>query len=157
MPLDLAFDRGAAAAQPWRRSQARPSPPPAPRDGPELRRSRGASAWATGASAEEAVARRYERLGCTVAARRWRCPWGEADLILREGARVVVVEVKKARSHAEAAGRLGRRQMDRLCAAAQAFCEGEPAGSLTEMRFDLALVDAMGRVEVIENAWGLDW
>jgi putative endonuclease len=121
------------------------------------RRLRGASNWATGASAEEAVARAYEGRGLTVAARRWRCPWGEADLILRDGDGIVVVEVKKARTLDAAAHRLTRRQMDRLCAAAQAFCEGEPRGSLTPLRFDLALVDALGRVEVIENAWGEDW
>ncbi len=121
------------------------------------RRLRGAAAWASGASAEDAVARAYEKRGLTVAARRWRSPWGEADLILRDGAWVVVVEVKKARSLEEAAHRLTRRQMDRLCAAAQAFCEGEPRGSLTELRFDLALADGMGRVRIVENAWGADW
>jgi putative endonuclease len=68
-----------------------------------------------------------------------------------------VVEVKKARSLHDAAHRLSRRQMDRLCATAQAFCEGEPRGSLTDLRFDLALVDGMGRVAIIENAWGEDW
>ena len=123
----------------------------------EARRLRGAGAWASGAAAEEAVARHYEARGCAVAARRWRSPFGEADLILRDGATVVVVEVKKARSLDEAAHRLSRRQMDRLCAAAQAFCEGEPQGSLTELRFDLALVDGMGRVRVVESAWGQDW
>ena len=39
------------------------------------------------------------------------------------------------------AHRLGRRQMDRLLAAAQVFCEGEPAGSLTQMRFDQLKLD----------------
>ena len=121
------------------------------------RRLRGAAAWASGASAEEAVARAYEARGLAIAARRWRSPWGEADLILRDGAMIVVVEVKKARSLEEAAHRLTRRQMDRLCAAAQAFCEGEPHGSLTELRFDLALADGMGRVRIVENAWGADW
>jgi putative endonuclease len=74
------------------------------------------------------------------------------DLLVREGATVVVVEVKKARSLDEAATRLSRRQMDRLCAAAALFCEGEPPGSLTDLRFDRALVDGIGRVRVIPNA-----
>ncbi len=121
------------------------------------RRSRGLSNWSTGVSAEDAVALAYERKGFAIAARRWRCPWGEADLILRDGPGIVVVEVKKARSLAQAAHRLSRRQMDRLVAVAQAFCEGEPRGSLTELRFDLALVDGLGRVEIVENAWGEDW
>jgi putative endonuclease len=124
---------------------------------PALRQQRGVAAWASGFGAEEAVARLYERRGYVVAARRWRSPWGEADLIVRSGATVVVVEVKKARSLDEAALRLSRRQMDRLCAAAQAFCAGEPKGTLTELRFDLALVDGMGRVRITEGAWGADW
>ena len=99
----------------------------------------------------------YEARGGRVAARRWRSPWGEVDLIVRLDGRVVIVEVKKARSLEQAALRLGRRQMDRLCAAAQTFCQGEPLGSLTDLRFDLALVDGMGRIRVVENAFGEDW
>jgi putative endonuclease len=126
-------------------------------DAKAQRKERGAAAWRSGVMAEESVARAYEGKGCAVAARRWRSPFGEVDLIARDGATVIVVEVKKARNLDEAAHRLSRRQMDRLCAAAQAFCDGEPRGSLTELRFDLALVDGMGRVRVIENAWGEDW
>ena len=126
-------------------------------DATTQRRERGAAAWRSGAMAEDSVARAYEAKGCTIAKRRWRSPFGEVDLIAREGAAVVVVEVKKARRLDDAAHRLSRRQMDRLCAAAALFCEGEPEGALTELRFDLALVDGMGRVRVIENAWGEDW
>ncbi|WP_210527981.1 YraN family protein [Rubellimicrobium arenae] len=123
----------------------------------EVRRLRGMAASLSGAAAEESVVRHFEGLGCRVAARRWRSPWGEVDLILRDGTRLIFVEVKKARSFDRAAHRLARRQMDRLCAAAQDFADREPKGSLTELRFDLALVDGMGRVRVIENAWGEDF
>lgn len=123
----------------------------------EARRRRGATAHASGSAAEEGVARHYQESGRPIAHRRWRSPFGEVDLIARDGATLVFVEVKRARSLDEAAHRLGRRQMDRLLAAAQVFCEGEPAGSLTQMRFDLALVDGVGRVRVIENAFGEDW
>ena len=126
-------------------------------DGKAQRRERGAAAWRSGAMAEDSAARAYEAKGGIVAKRRWRSPFGEVDLIVREGATVVVVEVKKARRLDDAAHRLSRRQMDRLCAAAGAFCEGEPRGALTDLRFDLALVDGTGRVQVIENAWGEDW
>jgi putative endonuclease len=105
-----------------------------------------------GLSAEAIVARRYSDSGRQIAARRWRGSSGEVDIIVREGARVVFVEVKKARTHAAAAARIGARQMARLFATAAEFLGGEPRGSLTETRFDVALVDAQGRVEVIENA-----
>lgn len=123
----------------------------------EARRRRGALAHAAGVAAEEAVARHYEERGLLVAARRWRCPAGEVDLILRDGPALVVVEVKRAATLEVAVRRLARPQMDRLLAAAQAFCAAEPRGLLTDLRFDLALVDARGRVEVVENAFGEGW
>lgn len=127
------------------------------RSSPARRRARGEAAYSSGLRAEETAARHYQRRGATLAARRWQSGHGEVDLIVREGDRVVFVEVKRAATLADAAHRLTRRQADRLCAAAAIFCEGEPRRGLTEMRFDLALVDASGRIEVIENAFGADY
>lgn len=114
----------------------------------------GAISFFAGQAAEEQVAARYSRSGRPIAARRWRGSAGEIDLIAREGDKVIFIEVKKSRSFAEAAEHLSRRQMDRICSAATEFVAGEPGGQLTEMRFDVALVDAVGRIDVIENAFG---
>lgn len=113
----------------------------------------GRVSYLAGLAAEASVARHYSRSGRAIAATRWRSAGGEVDLIARDGAEVIFIEVKQAATHAEAATRLSRRQMDRLCHAAALWLDGEPAGSLTPMRFDLALVDARGTVEVIENAF----
>jgi len=113
----------------------------------------GTTGYHAGLAAEDIVAQDYARRGFPIAGRRWRGKGGEVDLIVREGARVVFVEVKKSRDFARAAARLSRRQMDRLCAAASEFVAGEPNGQLTEMRFDLAMVDATGAVQIIENAF----
>lgn len=43
--------------------------------------------------------------------------------------------------------------MDRIFGAASEFIGGEPKGQLTDVRFDLATVDAVGTVQVIENAF----
>jgi putative endonuclease len=107
-----------------------------------------------GHAAEEIVAADYQRRGRDVAHRRWRGQGGEIDLIAREGDRLVFVEVKKSSSFGAAALRLGRRQMDRICAAALEFRAGEPDGLMTEIRFDLALVDGRGALQIIENAFG---
>jgi putative endonuclease len=115
---------------------------------------RGTTQYHAGMAAEDIVARAYDRVGHAVAHRRWRASSGEIDLIARNGAQVIFIEVKKSRSFAEAACRLGRRQMDRICTAATEFLAGEPAGQLTDIRFDLALVDQRGAVQVIENAFG---
>jgi putative endonuclease len=106
-----------------------------------------------GVAAEGMVERHYESSGSTIAARRWRGQWGEIDLIARDGKTVVFVEVKKAATHARAAERLGWRQVQRIWAAAQEFLDGEPAKGLTDVRFDVALVDSLGRVEIRANAY----
>tara|TARA_R110002020_G_scaffold47781_4_gene136444 strand:- start:1658 stop:1984 length:327 start_codon:yes stop_codon:yes gene_type:complete len=105
-------------------------------------------------AAEACIAQDYERRGLTVARRRWRGKAGEIDLIARDGDGLVFIEVKKSRSFARAAERLGPRQMARLCGAAEEFMAGEPMGLLTEMRFDVALVDGQGQFRIIENAFG---
>ncbi len=115
---------------------------------------RGQVAYCDGMSAEQRIAQDYERRGFSVASRRWRSAGGEIDLITRNGDGVVFVEVKKSRDFARAAERLSRRQMARIYASAEAFLAGEPRGQLTNARFDVALVDASGQFEIIENAFG---
>lgn len=117
------------------------------------RATEGLLAHRTGLAAEEAVVRHYREGGQAIAAQRWRGPGGEIDVIARNGAEVIFIEVKAADSHAEAAERLSRHQMDRICQSAAAFLAGEPAGQLTPVRFDVALVDRIGRVEIVENAF----
>ena len=104
----------------------------------------GSVGYHAGRVAEDIVAQDYARRNHGIAARRWRGCGGEIDLIVRDGATVVFVEVKKSKSFATAASRLGRRQMDRICASAGEFLAGEPRGQLTDVRFDLAVVNGMG-------------
>jgi putative endonuclease len=106
----------------------------------------------TGLAAEEIVAADYTRRGLRLERRRWRGKRGEIDLILREDDRVIFVEVKKSWDFALATESLSHRQMQRILGAAEDFVAGEPKGLLTEMRFDVALVDAVGRIEILENA-----
>lgn len=113
----------------------------------------GLVSYHAGLAAEDAVQRHYLDAGAACAASRWRGKSGEIDLIMREGPTVVFVEVKKAATHAEAALRLTARQMARIYASASEFLAGEPAGQNTECRFDVALVDSYGRIEVLENAF----
>lgn len=117
------------------------------------RRRRGARAHLFGLSAEGQVARHYERAGATVAARRWRGTAGEIDLVLRDGDGLIFVEVKSAATHAAAIARISDRQRSRLCLAATEYLGSEPRGLLTEARFDIALVDARGQIEVLENGF----
>ncbi|MFW8594349.1 YraN family protein [Cribrihabitans neustonicus] len=116
---------------------------------------RGRRAHLAGAAAEEIVARHYERRGYQVAKRRWRGPGGEIDLILRGPEGLVFAEVKHSTTGA-AALRISPQQAARIYASAGQYLENEPNGQLTPLRFDVALVDGQGRVEIIENAFGHD-
>lgn len=114
----------------------------------------GAVSYHAGLSAEAGVAASYLGAGLDLVARRWRGQGGEIDLILRDGAVLVFVEVKKSRDFTRAMARITQRQVNRIFAAAGEFLAGEPAAMSTETRFDVALVDAAGRIQVIENAFG---
>ncbi len=115
---------------------------------------RGRTAYSAGCMAEESVARAYTDCGHDVIAARWRGRSGEIDLILRRGEEYVFVEVKKSSSHGRAAERISARQIARICNAALEFCGRLSTGMMTPMRFDAALVDQFGRVEILENAFG---
>lgn len=115
---------------------------------------RGATSYHAGLNAEKIVERHYAALGHAVLARRWRGAGGEIDLVLADGAGLIFVEVKAAADFARAAARVSPRQQQRIFAAAGEYLAAMPAGQLTETRFDVALVDRRGRVEVIVNALG---
>ncbi len=113
----------------------------------------GRTSYYAGAAAEDIVATDYARRGRPELNRRWRGSAGEVDLIVKEGDCIVFVEVKKSRNFAQAAARLSRRQMDRIYGAASEYIAGEPKGQLTDVRFDVALVNGQGTVQIIENAF----
>ncbi len=71
----------------------------------------GIVSYHAGRCAEDQVAQMYDRSGRGVVARRWRGTAGEIDVIARDGDSVIFIEVKKSRTHAEAAEHLTQRQM----------------------------------------------
>ena len=113
----------------------------------------GHTGYHAGLAAEDITARDYLRRDGRELARRWRGRAGEIDLILRDEETVVFVEVKKSRSFASAAHRVSPRQISRIQNTAAEFMSGLPQGQLSDVRFDVALVDRMGRVSIIENAF----
>ena len=105
-----------------------------------------------GEAAEGQVARHYAACGMKIMARRWRGQGGEIDLIARDGNWTVFIEVKKGRNHAMAVARLSPRQIARLQNAAAEYLGGQPDGLNSDARFDIALVDGAGQIDIIENA-----
>ncbi|WP_066710987.1 YraN family protein [Celeribacter ethanolicus] len=116
------------------------------------KRARGEKAYHFGLSAEEIVARHYAERSYEVLERRWRGAGGEIDLIFRNGEEIVFVEVKASKTHEAASAALGARQQARLCASAEDYIGRLPTGLLTPMRIDVALVNGVGEVDILENA-----
>ena len=104
----------------------------------DRRRLRGAMAYQAGASAEMRISIDYERRGFPVVQHRWRGKGGEIDLIAQDG------------------DGLTAAQMRRIYASAEEYLGRMPRSSLTEVRFDVALVNGQGETRIIENAFGLD-
>lgn len=115
---------------------------------------RGAVNHHSGMSAEIRIAQDYERRGFPTDRQRWRGKSGEIDLIARDGDGLIFVEVKKSRTFSRAAERISRAQMRRIYASAEEYLGTQPRGQLTDVRFDVALVDGQGAIQVIENAFG---
>jgi putative endonuclease len=119
----------------------------------QTRAARGRRNYLAGHAAEASVARHYEDRGIPITARNWRGSGGEIDLVGRHGDQVIVVEVKRSKTHDLAASHVSPAQIARIFQTVEELVGGEPRGLLTDVRIDLALVDAMGRIEVIENAF----
>ncbi|MBT0955900.1 YraN family protein [Alphaproteobacteria bacterium KMM 3653] len=121
--------------------------------GTAARKRGGKLAYLSGLAAEGIAERHYESLGRPVIENRWRGEAGEIDLIAEDGDTVVFIEVKKSKTFDRAAESLSRRQMERIMIAAQEYAGRLAAGLLTEMRFDVALVNAQGDIRIVENAY----
>jgi len=119
---------------------------------PEKRRA-GQRAYLAGAAAEMGAVTSYQDQGCTVLENRWLGKSGEIDLILRDGNTVVFAEVKKARTFDQAIQRLRPQQMRRIHGAASEYLSETEDGQLSDVRFDLVVADAMGRIQIMENAF----
>jgi len=107
-----------------------------------------------GLAAEGRIAQDYERRGFSIARQRWRGTAGEIDLIMRDGDGLVFIEVKQSGSFERAALRVSAAQMRRITCCAEEFLGTQPDGSLTNVRFDVALVNGYGETQIIENAFG---
>ncbi|MGY6694537.1 MAG: YraN family protein [Roseinatronobacter sp.] len=105
-----------------------------------------------GLAAEDCVLRDYQSAGYLLLMRRFRHLQGEIDLILRQHDLVVFVEVKKSKDFETALRRITSAQISRIFVTASAFLACQPLGQLTDIRFDLALVDGRGSVRIMENA-----
>ena len=109
------------------------SPGPAPRPSRQI-------AFRLGLSAETRAAAFLLAKGFRIAARRWRSPAGEIDLVVRRGRLLVFVEVKARDRFDDAAEAVTERQRRRIAAAAEAWLASHADDLQRDIRFDAVLV-----------------
>ena len=122
------------------------------------RQIRGRLAYQSGLAAEESVERRYVEVGASVIGRRVRTPFGELDLVLKQNAMLIFVEVKARRRAVDMERPISSKQWQRLKNAVlhYMFSAYSETGVQHACRFDVALVDHIGTVTVHENACSFD-
>ena len=115
-----------------------------------------ARSYRRGIEAEAAACSALAADGWTILARRLRTEAGEIDVVAAKPDLLAIVEVKARPTLADAALALGKRQQDRLLAAAEIVLAEHPEWAREGMRFDLVVVDATGRVRRIADAFRLE-
>jgi putative endonuclease len=97
-------------------------------------------AFRFGLTAESRAAAYLIAKGYRILARRFKTPVGEIDIVARRRGVLVFVEVKARERLADAAESIGRRQQQRIIAAAEFWLAGHPDDATSDMRFDVVLV-----------------
>jgi putative endonuclease len=114
------------------------------------------AAFARGLSAESRAAALLMLKGYRIAARRWKSPVGEIDIVARRRNLLVFVEVKARDGLDEAAFAFIPRQRRRVVAAAQAWLARHPDDAVRAIRFDAILVAPWRLPRHLVNAFDED-
>lgn len=95
-----------------------------------------------GRAAEDAALRFLESRGFALLCRNYRCRLGEIDLVMRDGASLVFVEVRARDSEdfGGAAASVGRAKQRRLVAAARHYLMTHPGEARRPARFDVVAI-----------------
>jgi putative endonuclease len=109
---------------------------------------------AQGFDAESLALAHLQAQALTLVARQWRCRFGEIDLIMRDGATLVFVEVRqrKAGRFGGALESLSTTKMQRVQRACELYlAEHAHRGAC---RIDAVLIDSALKVEWMKNVTG---
>lgn len=125
--------------------------PPQQRQASSVRKMRGYVAYNDGLSAEETVKAFCIQQGWIILGQRAKTPRGEIDIVMRKGAMICFVEVKKRKTQRDAAECLLPAQQRRLFRAAECLLAYHPEWHYEELRFDLITVDEKNEVVWIKD------
>ena len=106
-----------------------------------------------GERAEAQAAHYLSKHGLKILVRNWRCRFGEIDLVARDGAVLVFVEVRAraSRSHGGAAESISAVKRKKLTAAANLYLAR--IRSDAPCRFDAVLIEGDEQIQWIRNAF----
>lgn len=124
-----------------------------PPEGAPLASAERQAAFRLGLSAEAKAAAFLLGKGYRIAARRWKTPVGEVDIVARKGDRLLFVEVKARASLDDAAEAVTQRQKQRIIGAAEAWLAAFPDDANRAIPFDVILVAPRRWPRHIENAF----
>jgi putative endonuclease len=98
-----------------------------------------------GRRGEDAAAAYCERIGMTVAARNWRCPLGEIDIVAWDGDTLALIEVKTRRTERTGSPEdaVSVNKQRRLARLTEAFLAGGGRVPLA-VRFDVIAIRVLG-------------
>ena len=99
-----------------------------------------------GRKAEELASARLQRQGLRLAARNYRSPFGEIDLVMQERDTLVFVEVRyrSDTTFGAPAETVDRRKQARLRATAEHYLQHTPRASKKACRFDIVAITGDG-------------
>lgn len=108
-----------------------------------------------GSAGEDAALAFLESQGCRLVGRNWHCPFGEIDLIVKQGNMLVFVEVKyrKSASFGGAAASITPAKLGRLERSIKHYLQTEKAGG-TPCRLDAVLIQGAAAPVWIQNITG---
>lgn len=107
--------------------------------------------YAAGLFAEEKVASYLKKLDWNILNQRYRCPFGEIDLIAHRADYILFVEVKKRKTLRKALFALTNRQKQRLINSANCYLETYNMNNINNVQFDYIILDFQNRIEHLEN------
>lgn len=108
----------------------------------------------TGDNAEQQALQYLSKQGLTPVCSNFRCKLGELDLVMRDGAALVIVEVRyrKSEQFGGALASITRQKQARIVAATQHYVIINRLSHLA-IRFDVVALSGDGRINWIKNAF----
>lgn len=115
------------------------------------------TSYERGIHAEEAALHLLQKKGFTLIAQRYKTPYGEIDLLMRDSDTLVAVEVKYRKYKMDAYECLSEKQQQRIQNALLHYLSehniNESGANSSLLRFDVVLISGNIKITHIENAW----